>query len=432
MIWLYTKSISNRLIYIADILLGKDQYTISTDRSVLLSEQLCINYSNEASGSKSIQIIPQGILSETNIAQQEIKMKTWNYLPVFFETNGTFAFDVFAASFYLISRYEEYLPHEKDSYGRFHFANSIAYQYHFLDQPLIEQWQQYLYQALHEIDGKYIFKKVESKINISYDIDMAFKYKSKGLIRNCGGLIKDVFHLNAKQVVERMAVLCGVKKDPFDWFDHMLYVHKKRQQPPKFFFLMAANQKGLDKNISPLKEGQQKLIQKVANVCEVGLHPSAASNDDKSILIQEKKLLERIISKSVSHSRQHYILMAMPSTYHTLIAAGITSDYSMGYGGMNGFRASYSKPFEWFDLSTNTATSLMIHPFCWMDANCIFNERKTPAEAKQQLVHYIKTLQQTGGTCTVIFHNHFLVSDPVNKDWRALWEWLFTVGEYEW
>ncbi len=427
MIWFYTKSISSRLIYIADILMGKDQYILSTDQSVLHSEQLCINYSNKAGGSKSLQIIPQGILSETNIAQQKIEIKEWNHLPVFFETKGAIPFDVFAASFYLITRYEEYLPHEKDNYGRYDFTNSIAYKYHFLDQPLIEQWQQVLHGALHDIDETYIYKKAESKIIVSYDIDIAFKYKSKGFFRNCGGWLKDIMQMNAKQIVERMAVLSGAKKDPFDLFDHLLYTHKKRQIPAIFFFLMAANQKGHDKNISPSKKELQQLIKKLANTCHVGLHPSAKSNDGKNILLQEKSTLEAIAGKPVLLSRQHYILMILPYIYQALIATGISTDFSMGYGGINGFRASYSRPFTWFDLSTNTATPLMIHPFCWMDANCIFNEKKTPAAAQQQLGNYIQLLKQTGGICTVIFHNHFLTSDTDNMDWHALWEWLLAI-----
>lgn len=428
MIWLYSKFISNRLIYTADIFIGKGQYTITTDQSILFSDQLCINYSNETGGSKSLQIMPHGILSETVIAQQEIKIKSWHQLPIFFETNGSIPFDVLAASFYLISRYEEYLPHEKDSYGRYHFKNSIAYQYQFLDLPLIELWQQALHETMHAIDENYACKKEDFKIRFSYDIDMSFKYKGKGLLRNCGGFLKDIFQLKTGQALERIAVILGLKNDPFDLFDIIQEAHQKRQQTAKFFFLMSAKSKGYDKNISPLKKVQQTLIQKIASTSDLGLHPSAASNDGNDILMQEKKKLERITDRPISDSRQHYILMDMPHTYQVLIVSGITADYSMGYGGINGFRASYSRPYKWFDISSNTTTSLMIHPFCWMDANCIFNEKKTPALAQQQLEKYLQILQQTGGICTVIFHNHFLVFDNDNNDWCAVWEWLHHVA----
>ncbi len=55
-----------------------------------------------------------------------------NFHKAFFETSGDFPFDIFAASFYLLSRYEEYLPHEKDMYGRYAHTNSLAFREHFL------------------------------------------------------------------------------------------------------------------------------------------------------------------------------------------------------------------------------------------------------------------------------------------------------------
>ena len=45
-------------------------------------------------------------------------------------------FDVFSASFYLVSRYEEYLPYVKDMYERFQAENSLAYKHNFYKNQL--------------------------------------------------------------------------------------------------------------------------------------------------------------------------------------------------------------------------------------------------------------------------------------------------------
>ena len=45
-------------------------------------------------------------------------------------------FDIFAASFYLITRYEEYLPHVQDVHERFPADESIAFKNGFLEQPV--------------------------------------------------------------------------------------------------------------------------------------------------------------------------------------------------------------------------------------------------------------------------------------------------------
>ena len=73
-----------------------------------------------------------GFLFETEIVEKEIYFTQWNELTVFFQTNETeIPFDLFAAVFYLLSRYEEYLPYEPDMYFRFPHAQSIAFQNNF-------------------------------------------------------------------------------------------------------------------------------------------------------------------------------------------------------------------------------------------------------------------------------------------------------------
>ena len=60
------------------------------------------------------------------------------------------SFDIFAASFYLLSRYEEFLPHVKDDYGRFLATESIAFKHDFLKQPVVDIWAYKLKSVLEE------------------------------------------------------------------------------------------------------------------------------------------------------------------------------------------------------------------------------------------------------------------------------------------
>lgn len=423
MIWLYTASVSKRLIYIADVLLGKDQYQLTTNSYVLEQDSLCINYSDTPGGAFSLQIIPSGILSETGIQNQKTEVRQWENMPVFFCTNGDLPFDLLGAAFYLLSRYEEYLPHPKDSYGRYSHENSLAFKHHFLQIPLIERWQLALYHALQQVDNKFAYRLPVFNVCLSYDIDIAFKYTGKGALRNMAGLTKDFFSFKWTQIPERVATLAGYIQDPFDKYEEILYLHQENQLPAIFFFLVAAKQKGYDKNIHPANPHFQQVIRKISSVHNTGLHPSTASYAAQHLLQHEKNQLEAIIKKKITLSRQHYILMDLPATYQALHTAGITTDYSMGYGSINGFRASYSRPHFWFDLSTNNVTPLVIHPFCWMDANCIFEEKQTPEDAKKQLISYTEMLKQTGGTLSLIFHNHFITTDTYYTQWRKLWAW---------
>ena len=88
-----------------------------------------------------------GLLWEHDIREQKIELFEYNGRKAFFERNAAkynelkkdniYPFDIFSAAFYLISRYEEYLPHEKDSHGRFSHTSSLAWRENFIHMPLV-------------------------------------------------------------------------------------------------------------------------------------------------------------------------------------------------------------------------------------------------------------------------------------------------------
>ena len=235
-----------------------------------------------------------------------------NYYKVFFETTGDFPFDIFAASFYLLSRYEEYLPHQQDQYGRYAHTNSLAYKEGFLQTPLINIWLQDFRKALHEKFPELIFRSASFKFIPTYDIDIAYSFLHKGWKRNMGGLLKAMVNGQWAVFSERMQVLMKKRKDPFDSYEWLDSLHLYCRIRAYYFFLVAGEQKEYDKNISPDKEALQNLIRYHAHGYTVGIHPSWQSGDDEDLLIKEVGWLEDIIDKDVTYSRQHYIRLRLP------------------------------------------------------------------------------------------------------------------------
>ena len=80
------------------------------------------------------------LLFQQGVEDMDIQVETWEELPCFFRTGerSNLPFDILAASFYLLSRYEEYLPHVKDLHGRFPPRESMAYRHGFLRKPLVD------------------------------------------------------------------------------------------------------------------------------------------------------------------------------------------------------------------------------------------------------------------------------------------------------
>ncbi|MFY7816329.1 MAG: DUF7033 domain-containing protein, partial [Chryseobacterium taeanense] len=87
-----------------------------------------------------MHIQPRGLVFESDIHPVSVVCTKWEGYPIFFSGSGDIPFDIFSASFYLVSRYEEYLTFTPDQYGRFPHTASIAFREGFLDIPLVQHW----------------------------------------------------------------------------------------------------------------------------------------------------------------------------------------------------------------------------------------------------------------------------------------------------
>jgi hypothetical protein len=111
----------------------------------------------------------------------------------------------------------------------------------------------------------------------------------------------------------------------------------------------------------------------------------------------------------------------LPQTFQYLIKAGIKEDFSMGYGTINGFRASVASPFYWYDLEKEETTYLLLHPFCYMEANSFFEQKFSPAQALEEMRYYFQQVKKVNGTFISIWHNSFLGTDERFKGWREVY-----------
>lgn len=424
MMLVYTENTTPRLQYIVETLLKKHfiqlQFTKSSETFYSFNGPK-LNYSHKKFSTAEFHIQPSGLLFQQGIQKQNITCFGWNGMKAFFKTHGDIPFDIFSAAFYLLSRYEEYLPHNKDSYGRFAHTESIAFREDFLNFPLVNLWVEELLKLLKNKFSTLNFQYSMYNFIPTYDIDIAYAYQGKGFARNAAVMLKALLKGDMRKVKEITPVLFNKQKDPFDVYDWLHELHTKHQLQPIYFFLVAMHRSMYDKNLSPTSAALQLLIKKLSSNNTVGLHPSWQSCTDERLLLKEKKLLQEISRIEVTRSRQHYIQFTLPKTFRALIEAGITDDYSMGYGSINGFRASYANSFYWYDLMKEEQTTLMLHPFCYMEANCYFEQKLTAEQAAEELQHYYNIVKQVNGELITIFHNHFLAAEEQWQPWKSMY-----------
>ncbi len=260
MLLLYSEHITSRLRYIVEFMskeLFDEPIRITSYRDEFLRTSLPrLNYSDTEIDESDFFLRSTPLLFESTIEPRLIECFDLNYHKAFFQTEGDFPFDIFAASFYLMSRYEEYLPHQQDEYGRYAHTESLAFREGFLHLPLINIWMQELKKALHKKYPGLVFRYASFKFIPTYDIDIAWSYLHKGWKRNIGGLARSLLKGQwALAIRKRINVWRRKEKDPYDAYEWLDSLHLYCRMKAYYFFLVAGRQKGADKNISPVLEG---------------------------------------------------------------------------------------------------------------------------------------------------------------------------------
>lgn len=422
---IYTPIITPRLRYSADFigreLLGKT-FELTDQPDIYRSYPgPRINYSSGKMTDGEFHLLPHTLLVEQGLRQQDTRCSDANGHKTFFHTSGDWPFDIFAAVFYLLSRYEEYLPHTRDMYGRYAHENALAFREKFLEVPLVNQWLLSFREKLQEFFPGMSFEKKNFRFIPTYDIDEAFAYKHKQWWRSAGAALRDLATGRTGKFRQRRNVLDNRERDPYDAFGWMDDLHRTYPLHPRYFFLLASKTGRFDKNNLPGESAMRSLVKEHAGRYAIGIHPSWQSGDNPALINEEIKTLAGISGHKITASRQHYIRMNLPQTYRYLCDAGIHEDHSMGYGSINGFRASVASPFYWYDLEREQTTDLLLHPFCYMEANSYFEQKMSAPQALEEMRHYHRVVREVNGTLITIWHNTFLGTDTRFAGWREVY-----------
>jgi len=281
-----------------------------------------------------------------------------------------------------------------------------------------------------KISGQFPEFKIRKRVFqfvTSIDIDNAWAFKNKSLPVSVGAILKAVSHGRWNELKQRLVVFLGLQKDPYDTYKYILDSYKGLLCHILFFILIGDRER-YDRNISFRNKNFRQLIQHLSSVCEVGIHPSYASNYKPWLFETEKERLEDIMQKPVTKSRQHFLKLKMPQTYQQLQKVGISDDYTMGFASLVGFRAGICTAFHFFDLSRNQRTEQMIHPFQVMDVTLKNYLKMDPEQAWQHIEKLMHEVKNVNGTFISLWHNESLKDSGQWLGWRKVFEQILVKG----
>jgi len=327
---------------------------------------------------------------------------------------------LFAASFFLITRYEEYLPFKADEHGRFPASESYAYRMGFLQMPLVDLWVNELAKLLKAKFPALSIKKNKFEFIPTIDIDNAYAFKHKGVFRALLGTGNALIHFKLSEVYSRILAYLNLSRDPYNTYAKLF--RTLTHYPNSKWFILAGGYGEYDKNL-PVKSGaMRRLLARIGNHFEVGIHPSYQSGQNPAKIALELNALESVLQEKVLNSRQHFLAFMFPNYFVELHKLGVKSDFSIGYSNELGYRASTCTPFNFYNLKTDEELVLQFVPFSVMDRALWLKFQEKPNEAVEFTLTMAKHVALLGGTFVLAWHNETLSGINEWKGWESVFD----------
>lgn len=421
---------TNRLLYILRYVFEnrlRSSFEISISKEEFLAYSgFKLNFSQHRI-EDVLHLIPSNILFEKRLQEPQLEVSQHAEFPLLFANNTKeLGHDVLGAIFYLISRYEEYLPFRKDRHGRFPASESAASKYGFLKKPLVDLYIIRFAKWLNTGFGIEHFKaRTDFKQVITMDVDQVFMFKAKGLARTALALAKDALK-DQKQLSTRSATVFNNHKDPNDIYDEFLDAAATTKSETIFFFQVGDGSR-FDVNNPPHLPRIKSKMNELSLKTEVGLHPSYFSSDQPEMMQREFGRFNALSNMKLFRSRQHYLRFQIPSTFRTLEELGVSDEYSMAYADDNGFRASTCFPYPFFDLFKDEVTALTIHPTCFLDITSV-RSASDISIAKKELEEIYNEVIAAGGHMITVWHPEVLNGYDVPFGSRELYVHLLDIS----
>jgi hypothetical protein len=340
--------------------------------------------------------------------------------------DGTLIFhvDILAATFFMLSRWEEINSQNIDAHRRFPASASVAYKLGFLDLPVVDLYGLILREWFKVIVPDCEPVSSEFQIKITHDIDWIHRFSSFGQFARMAGsaLLK---RRDLKEVISHFKSLyvqvTTPSQDDFYRSIYQLAEISESHQLSGHFYFMAANhspyQQGYDPS-SPLIRQCFHDLRKHGH--EIGIHPGYDTLNDPEELIVEKKRLEVALDDFVTAGRQHYLRFHVPNTWRHWEQAGLLYDSTMGFADFEGFRCGTCHPYHPFDIEMDQEMKIQEIPLIVMDATLKLYRNLSAQQGKNRMLILASRCRDVGGTFTLLWHNTSLHGEW--EQWRVAYQ----------
>ena len=327
--------------------------------------------------------------------------------------------DIFASSFFMLTRWEEYVNEIKDSHDRFLAKESLAFKNKFLDRPLVNEYVEMLWNMLVSL-GFSEKRKIRSyQMLLSHDVDTPFQELFRpwkfAIRRSVGDILKrkDI-KLSIKRLNNWKKVRSGmVELDPYNTFNFIMKESEKRGIKSAFYFLPDGSAEDPNRYTVryPIIQELLKSIYKRGH--EIGYHASYDTYLDRNKTVEEVQLLLKTLCKigiknCIAGGRQHYLRWSNPDTYRNWEEAGLKYDSTLTFADYPGFRCGVCFEFPVYDILERKTLKMIERPLVVMEGSIISDTYLGlgySESALEKFKGFKQICKKYNGDFTLLWHN---------------------------
>ena len=427
MICVYSDKYTSRLKYIVDHIFKRvlkqsvniinrpeDLPTNSSTPTIIYSETLKVK--------GALHIVANGLLFKKGIRQYAIDMISWGGEQAFFATKGgDIPFDIFSAAFYLLSRYEEYLPIEEnfDDKGNFLSEKSLAYKEGFLEKPLIDIWACKLEEELKKLFSDYIPSN-EKKFRFLpiIGVNVPYKYRTYSVLGNFLRMGKKILEGDWSELKKQLRVLLRIDQDPYCNIEKLIDIHNRNSLRP-LFAIRVSNKKWYRRPIYFAYSTYKKLL---CRNYQIAVCASELATSSVSQLKSEQRYLSKIFKMRVVISMSCKPEFNISRFYQNLSNCKVKEDFSMSYSDRIGFRTSTCTPFRVYDLNKEEYYRLDVHTLSLTDWSAK-RMKLSKDDFIESMINMANSVKMVNGEFVMVYHNDTFVDSSLWKGWASSYEY---------
>ena len=338
--------------------------------------------------------------------------------------------DLVTPTFIFLSRIEETQTDNRDRHGRFRYRDSLAYHYHCINVPVVDEYALFLRKALVEAGfPQEHLHPGKGRLIPTHDIDHLMRFRNRWqALKSIFGrdlLIDRKLKVVRHSLREYRAWQKDSCQDPY--ITAIAELLELEKDLPAIFFFMAKSanhEDDIEYDITQ-KEVQEAIRMVLTSGKTVGLHGSYDSYNDGKLLMDQVSALQDACGQEITCGRQHYLRFEAGTdiclySLKSWLDSHRTDDYTLGYAERAGFRCGTCHPYPLYDLHNDCPTTCIEHPLILMDGTLFDYMRLSRNDCQKLIQTLYQRCMAVEGDFVILWHNHLL-----RRIYHPLYEHLY-------